>query len=173
MLTGRLRAGQGAEHGLWSAECEMIGAFTQGHGREDACDMLRSLVELQVDRKRFRAVVTVIGEEADSTVRVLVDANDPVALAAAVLRYQRQVHGLTIAQVAKKLGSTNHNSYAAYERAEREPSMSKYRELLHAIAPELRFTIGGELEHKPRGRSLRAKSGSKRSSKSPTKRRAS
>lgn len=149
MLTGKLRIGRGAEHGLWSAECEMLGAFTQGNGRDDACDMLRALVDLQVDRKGFRALVTEIGEEPDGSIRVLVDANDLVALAAGVLRYQRQVHGLTIAQVARKLGSSNHNAYAAYERAEREPSMSKYRELLHAIAPELLFTIGGELERRP------------------------
>jgi hypothetical protein len=162
MLTGKLRIGQGAEHGLWSAECEMIGAFTQGKGRDDACDMLRALVELQVDRKGFRVVVTEIGEELDGSIRVLVEANDPVVLTANVLRYQRQVHGLTIAQVAKKLGSSNHNAYAAYERAEREPSMSKYRELLRAIAPELRFTIGGELPLQP---ARRAKRGSKSAGK--------
>lgn len=147
---------------MWSADCEMIGAFTQGNGRDDACDMLRALVELQVDRKGFRAVVTEIGEESDGSIRVLVDANHPVALAAGVLRYQRQVHGMTIAQVAKKLGSSNHNAYAAYERAEREPSMSKYREMLHAIAPELHFTIGGELERKPARRAKHSKPVAKR-----------
>lgn len=168
MLTGKIKAGTSTEkelQGWWSAECELIGAWTQGHDREDAIDALRSLVEIKVkdavpSAKGFKATVTDLrATEIDGSVRVVIDSNHPGALAAAVLKQQRQTRGLTLTDVAKRLGSSSHNAYAAYERGAREPSLSKYRELLHAVAPELGFSIG-ELDRKP-AKSIPAKRPSK------------
>lgn len=156
MLTGTIKVGSSTEkalEGYWLAECELIGAWTQGCDRADAVDALRSLVEIRVkdavpSAKGFRATVTALDEVDRQGIKVVIDGNDPGALAAAVLKHQRQNRGLTLAEVAKKLGSSNHNAYAAYERGEREPSLAKYRELLHAVAPELAFSIG-EADRKP------------------------
>lgn len=58
MLVGGIAKQSGP---FWSAECEPIGAFTQGTSIADAIDMLRSLIELQVDRDGFHVAVTDFG----------------------------------------------------------------------------------------------------------------
>jgi hypothetical protein len=84
MLHGRFLK----QRGGWSAECEAIGAFTQGVSRKDAAAALADVVELRVgelrvDTKRFRATVTQLARAGDE-VPVVVAGNDPTSLAAAV-----------------------------------------------------------------------------------------
>jgi hypothetical protein len=149
MLTGKIwesKSGEPALRGYWAARCDLLGAWTQGKGRKAALNALRSLVELQVkdavpSATDFRATVTEIGKDVDGRARVLIEGSDPAALTARVLKYQRGVHGLTVAEVAARLGSAHPNSYSAYERGEREPSLSKCRELLGAVAPELAVSL--------------------------------
>ena len=86
-------------------------------------------------------------------IAVHVAGSEPGLLAAEVLKYQREVHGLTLAEVAKKLGSSSANAYAAYEQGKREPSLSKYVELLRPVAPEAELVVGtraGEPKRKAR-----------------------
>ncbi len=52
------------------------------------------------------------------------------------------MHKLSLADVAKKMGASSLNAYAAYEQGKREPSLSKLRELLAAVAPEMVLTVG-------------------------------
>jgi|SRR6185312_16979890 hypothetical protein len=85
MLHGRFLK----QRGGWSAECEAIGAFTQGVTRKEAAAMLAEVVELIVDHKRFRATVTQLARNGDE-VPVVVAGSDPTLLAAAVLKYQRE-----------------------------------------------------------------------------------
>lgn len=136
MLTGRI-AKQNATQ--WSAECDVIGSFTSGDSRADAIDMLRRHVVLQSRTEGYDVRVTPIGTGDDFA--VLIDADDLGPIAAAVLRHQREIHRLTLADVATRLG-VSLTSYAAYEQGKREPSLSKMRDLLAAIAPELAMTIG-------------------------------
>jgi predicted transcriptional regulator len=91
---------------------------------------------MTADRKEMK--VTIAKLQGDS---VLVSANHPALLAAQVLRHQREIHGLSLADVAKKLGASSVNAYAAYEHGRREPSLSKYRELLAVVAPEMELTV--------------------------------
>ena len=60
--------------------------------------------------------------------------------------------GLSIREVAKKLGYANHNNYAAYESGKVQPSFEKFQELLRGILSEdkhahdavaLRLVVGG------------------------------
>jgi len=83
MLHGRFLK----QRGGWSAECEAIGAFTQGVSRKDAAAALADVVELRVGG--FRATVTQLARAGDE-VPVVVARNDPTSLAAAVLKYQRE-----------------------------------------------------------------------------------
>lgn len=137
MLIGRVAKEEGP---FWAAECEAIGAFTQGNSRAEAFEMLADLVETMINRPGFKASVAEIGKDGDEVV-VYVSGSDPAVLAAQVLKYQREVHKLTLADVQKKLGASSINAYAAYEQGKREPSLSKYLELLGAVAPDMALMV--------------------------------
>jgi DNA-binding XRE family transcriptional regulator len=138
MLIGRIAKAQGS---LWSAEVAAIGAFTQGTSRKDAASMLAEVIELMIDRPGFKVTVTEVGEDSGA-VAVLVDATEPSLLAAQVLKYQREVHGLSLADVARLLGASSRNAYASYEQGRTEPTLGKFRELLMAVAPDMALTVG-------------------------------
>jgi DNA-binding XRE family transcriptional regulator len=141
MLIGRIAKEEGS---LWSAEVAAIGAFTQGISRKDAASMLAEVIELMVGRPEFKVTVTEIGED-NGGIAVFVDATDPSRLAAQVLKYQREVHGLSLADVAKMLGSSSRNAYASYEQGRTEPTLGKFRELLLSVAPDMALTVGPRL----------------------------
>jgi DNA-binding XRE family transcriptional regulator len=138
MLIGRIAKEQGS---LWSAEVSAIGAFTQGTSRKDAASMLAEVIELMVGRPGFMVTVTELNEDKGG-ITVLVDATEPSRLAAQVLKYQREVHGLSLADVAKLLGRSSRNAYASYEQGRTEPTLGKFRELLTAVAPDMALTVG-------------------------------
>lgn len=149
MLVGRIAKEEGT---WWSAEVAAIGAFTQGRSRKDAAVMLADLIETMVDRPGFKVTVSFLGEQGG----VVVEANEPGRLAAQVLKYQREVHRLSLADVAKLLGATSRNAYARYEQGRTVPSLDKLYELLRVVAPEMALVLA---ERKP---TKRAKSSSTR-----------
>ena len=131
------------KHGRWwAATCEIIGAFTQGRSRTEAMEMLAEVVELRVEQRGFKASVTEIESHGPNALSVLIEPSDSARLAAAVLKYQRDRHGLSLADVAKKLGASSRNAYARYERGATEPSLGKLLELLGAVAPEVTLFLG-------------------------------
>lgn len=149
MLTGQIfREGPG-----WSAHCVILGAFTQGKSRKEATANLAEAIELKVGERDFKVTIKEIrgGGSSDEHV-VFVEASDPGLLAAEVLKYQREVHQLSLADVAKKLGAASVNAYAAYEQGKREPSLSKFLQLLHAVAPEVALVVGPRDAARPRKR---------------------
>lgn len=131
----------------WLVECAIIGVFTQGRTRAEAEEMLVDAVQEVVNRPGVAVSLARLDGDA-----VLIDANQPGALAAYVLKYQREVHGLSLADVAKRLGASSRNAYASYEQGRTEPTLSKYRELLKAVAPEAALTVG---EREPRAKARR------------------
>jgi DNA-binding XRE family transcriptional regulator len=124
----------------WIASCEAIGAITQAGTLETAIASLADAVEVLVDKKGFRAKVSDVGGDRGERT-VLIDATEPAVLCAAVLRYQRGRSKLSLADVAERLGKSR-NTYATYERGEREPSLSQFRELLAAVAPDMALMVG-------------------------------
>lgn len=134
MLIGVVAKQQGP---FWSADADMIGAHTQGMSRKEAVEALVANIDLLVESPGFKAAADDAGPG-----EVYITANEPWLLAARVLRYQRERHKLTLADVAKKLGASSINAYAAYEQGKREPSFSKYLEFLRVVAPEMALTVG-------------------------------
>ena len=139
MLVGRIAKEEGT---WWSAEVPAIGAFTQGRSRKDAAVMLADLIEMMVDRPGFKVTVNFLGDQGG----VVVEANEPGRLAAQVLKYQREVHHLSLADVARLLGATSRNAYARYEQGQAVPSLDKLSELLRVVAPEMSLIL---TERKP------------------------
>lgn len=146
MLIGKIAKQEGR---FWSADVEAIGVFTQGESRKEACAMIKDAIEGLVERPGFEVTVTEAGFD-DQAYRVHIGANQPGLLAAHVLKYQREVHGLSLAAVAKKLGVTSRNAYARYEQGTAEPSMSKYLEILAVVAPNMALVVEPREAGKPK-----------------------
>jgi hypothetical protein len=126
----------------WAAEVPIAGVHTQGRSRRDARAMIADAVEAIINRRGFAVTVTDLGIGSDGKVDIVVEASESSRLAAYVLRYQRQVHGISLAQAARAIGQSSKTSYARYEQGEAVPTIDKFAELLSAVAPELMLTIG-------------------------------
>ena len=126
----------------WVAECEIVGGFTQGRSRAEAMSNLAEVVELRVAKQDFEVKVTELEKRGRNSFSVLLEPSEPAWLAAAVLKYQRARHHLSLADVAKSLKSASRNAYASYEQGAREPTLGKFRELLGAVAPEMTLILG-------------------------------
>lgn len=135
MLTGRIFKSDTSS--FWLAEAPMIGVYTQGRTRAEAVEMLADAVREVVHHAGFAVKI-----HKSTGSEVLIEANKPKLLAAQVLKYQRETHKLSLADVAKNLKSSSRNAYAAYEQGRTEPTISKFVELLAAVAPEMTLTVG-------------------------------
>jgi DNA-binding XRE family transcriptional regulator len=134
MLVGTVTKQEGI---WWSAHCDIAGIFTQGKSKADAMRALADAFEDVIHRQGFRVTVTALdGDE------VHVAASDPALLLGIVLRYQREAHGLSLADVAKRIGASSRNAYARYEHGTAMPKLDTVQALLQAVAPELALTLG-------------------------------
>ncbi len=120
----------------WLAESDVADVMTQGKTRSEAGMMLADAIESLVDRKGFKVTV----RDADSG-NVLIEASDSAVLAAFVLKRQREAHGLSLADVAERLGEPSKTSYSRYERGKVTPSVLRFQELLKAVSPETTLVI--------------------------------
>lgn len=135
MLTGRIAKEKGV---WWSAEAPVAGVYTQGRTRKDAAAMLADAFESLINRPGLKVTVTDLGGDGE----VLVEANEPAALAAYVLKFQRETNKLSLADVAARLGASSRTAYARYEQGKSVPTLDKFVELLRAVAPDMALTVG-------------------------------
>jgi ribosome-binding protein aMBF1 (putative translation factor) len=68
--------------------------------------------------------------------RFVVECDPPEALVALVLRRRREAAGLSLADVAERIGAKSRNAYARYEQGAALPTITKLAELLHAVDPD-------------------------------------
>jgi DNA-binding XRE family transcriptional regulator len=116
----------------WIAEVRDLDLVTQGKSRSDAVRMLREAVESLVDWKDFRVEV-LLGERD----RCTVGSNDDAKLVALMLRRLRAREGLSVREVAQRLGSKSPNAYAQYETGRVAPSIDTLTRLVSALNPKL------------------------------------
>lgn len=115
---------------LWLAEVPVFSAMTQGRTRSDALAMIADWFATMVDRPRFGVrVLNVHG----SRFEIAADTRPMISL---LLRRQRHESGLSLAEVAVRLGARSRNAYARYEQGVTAPTVEKLSELLKAIAPD-------------------------------------
>jgi hypothetical protein len=115
----------------WLAEVPVFDALTQGRTRDEALAMIDDWFASMVDRPDFSLRVFPVGR-ADFEIA----SDDPRPMISLLLRRQRQKSGLTLAQVAERLGSKSRNAYARYEQGAAVPTVAKLDELLRAVAPD-------------------------------------
>jgi hypothetical protein len=129
----------------WLAEVPIIDARTQGRSRAEAFRMMADLVETMADKAGFHVSVVPGARGAFE-----IDSDDAAALVAVMLRRQREKHGLSLSEVARRLGSRSKTSYARYEQGRSVPTVEKLFELLGAVAPGEGFVIQESPTHHPR-----------------------
>jgi predicted RNase H-like HicB family nuclease len=114
----------------WLVEVPMLDLMTQGRTRPEALTMIADAIESLVDSKGFAVDVHLREGE-----HIEVGSRDVATLVALLLRRQREKHGLSLADVAARMGQRSRNAYARYERGTSVPTVDKLEELLAAVAP--------------------------------------
>jgi ribosome-binding protein aMBF1 (putative translation factor) len=118
--------------GRWYlVEIPLLDAVTQARTKKEAMTMAADWVVTMIGRDDVRAQATTTGKDD-----FVVEVSDPAALIALILRRRREAAGLSLAEVAARLGSTSKTAYARYERGTSVPSVTKFAELLHAVDPD-------------------------------------
>ena len=124
------------EDRFWLAQIPILEAMTQGRTRKEALEMVKDMVETMVYEEDFRVeVYPGKGGEFE------VGSDDPKPLVRLLLQRKRELSGLSLAQVAERLGASSRNAYARYEKGRSVPSVEKFLELLHAVCPEKDIVI--------------------------------
>jgi predicted RNase H-like HicB family nuclease/DNA-binding XRE family transcriptional regulator len=116
----------------WAAEVPLLLIFTQGRTKKEAYAMTKEAIEDLIDVKGFEVVVV---PDESNTFRI--GSNNDGLLMAFALRQQRAKRGLSVRDVAQKMGSASPNTYSRYESGQVRPSLEKFSQLLCAIGKEL------------------------------------
>jgi DNA-binding XRE family transcriptional regulator len=131
----------------WLAEVPMLDAMTQGRSRPEAFRMVADLVTTMAGKSGFEVRVYP-GRKGQFEI----GTPDAAALVAVMLRRHREKHGLSLSEVARRLGARSKTAYARYEQGRSVPTVEKLFELLGAVAPGDDFA----LQESPRGPHLAA-----------------
>jgi hypothetical protein len=121
---------------FWAIEVPILALVTQGRSKRDAFVMIVDAIECLVNREGFRAEVHPGPDEYFE-----VGAADQAALTALLLRRQRVQSGLSLAEVACRLGAKSPNAYARYEQGRAVPSVERLARLLAAVSPAPDFVL--------------------------------
>ncbi len=121
---------------FWAIEVPILGVVTQGHTKKEAYEMIADAIESLVNKKRFK--VEVFPGKGDY---FELGSPDLSTLTAFLLRRQRMKQGLTLVEVAKRLGAKSHNTYARYEQGKSIPTIEKFSKLLSALSPDNDFVL--------------------------------
>lgn len=119
---------------FWLAEIPALDALTQGRTKSEAIEMVKDLVEVMAESRGFEVTLHPTGRRTFE-----IGANRVGLLLALLLRRQRERHGLTLAEAARRLGQTSPNAYARYEQGRAMPTVEKLGRLLDAVAPDQRL----------------------------------
>ena len=122
---------------FWLIEIPILDLMTQGKTKKEAYEMVADMLETMVNKKGFKVVVHK-GKNNSFEVSSLA----PKHLVSLLLQRKRELSGLSLSQVAKKLGMSSRNSYARYEQGKSVPTVEKLNQLLHAVSPSTDIVIG-------------------------------
>jgi len=114
----------------WAVEVRDLGVYTQGTSKADAYRMAAEALEIVTDTPGFRAEVF---PGDGSYFEIGGSPEEP--LFALLLRQKRVSSGLSLAEVARRLGLRSRNAYARYEQGKSVPTVTKLTELLSVLDP--------------------------------------
>ena len=121
---------------FWAIEVPILGVVTQGYTKKEAYEMIADAIESLVNKKGFKVeVFPGKGHYFE------LGSPDLSILTAFLFRRQRMKQGLTLVEVAKRLGAKSHNTYARYEQGKSIPTIEKFSKLLSALSPDNDFVL--------------------------------
>lgn len=121
---------------FWLAEIPILDLITQGHTKKEAYLMVADMIETLVNRDGFK--VTVYKGTKDT---FEVGAPEPKPMIGLLLKRKREISGLSLAQVAKRMGMSSRNAYARYEQGTAMPTIEKLNQLFYAVSPDTDLVI--------------------------------
>lgn len=116
---------------FWAIEVPILNIATQGTTKKNAYEMIADAIETLVNKSGFKLDVY---PGRNGTFEI--GSSDVATLSAFLLKRQRIKHGLTLAEVAKRMGAKSHNAYARYEQGHSVPSIEKFTQLLAALSAD-------------------------------------
>ena len=121
----------------WLAEIPILDLMTQGRTKREAYEMVADMIDTMVNQKDFE--ITVFKGKKDT---FEVGSSDAKYFVRLLLQRKRELSGLSLSQVASRLGMSSRNTYARYEQGKSVPSVEKLNDLLRAVCPETDIVIG-------------------------------
>ena len=121
---------------FWLAEIPILDLMTQGQTKREAYEMVADMLESLANKKDFK--VEVYKKSKDS---FEVGSSEPKHMISLLLQRKRELSGLSLSQVADRLGVSSRNTYARYEQGRSAPTIEKLNELLHAVCPHSEIVI--------------------------------
>ncbi|OGQ23239.1 MAG: hypothetical protein A3I05_04060 [Deltaproteobacteria bacterium RIFCSPLOWO2_02_FULL_44_10] len=122
----------------WAVSVPVLEVSTQGKSKKDALAMIQEAVELMVDHKGFAVHVNPL-QKNQFILRSKNDGGDKYLLAL-MLKNQRAKYGLSLQEVADRLGVTK-NAYAQYEQARAVPSITKVEEFISSMSRHVHVVL--------------------------------
>ncbi len=120
----------------WLAEIPILDLMTQGRTKKEAFEMVADMLETMINKEGFRVNIFK-GKDNKFEVGSL----EPKHMISLLLQRKREISGLSLSQVASRLGTSSRNAYARYEQGRSVPSVEKLNELLHAVCPKSDIVI--------------------------------
>ena len=121
---------------FWVIEVPVLGVVTQGRTRKEAYEMIADAIESLANQKDFK--IDVYSGKGDY---FEIGSADVAGLIAFLLKRQRTKHGLTLGEVAERLGAKSNNTYARYEQGKSVPTIEKLNRLLTVVSPGKDFVL--------------------------------
>ena len=123
--------------GRWYlAEIPLLDGMTQAHTRKAVLGMAADWVRTLAPNEKIKVTARWLGEG-----RFVLNCEPPEAMIALALRRRREAAGLSLAQVADRIGAKSRNAYARYEQGSALPTITKLAELLRAVDPDRDLTL--------------------------------
>ena len=122
---------------FWLAEIPILDLMTQGRTKKEAYEMVADMLKTMVNEENFK--INVYKKNKDTFEVGSLESKHLVSL---LLQRKRELSGLSLSQVANRLGMSSSNAYARYERGKSVPSIEKLNNLLHAVCPNSDIVIG-------------------------------
>ena len=120
---------------FWITEVPILDLMTQGKTKKEALEMIQDAVEELLNIKKLDINIQNLGKE------YYLSSQNYEALIPMILRRQRQKQGLTLKELADRVGSSSVNYFARYEQGRATPSIIKLLELLETINPKLGLVL--------------------------------
>lgn len=119
----------------WLSEIVELDLISQGKSRKEALEMiLDAVAELYGKTNLNLKIIT----QAD---KYFLHSNADSQLIAFILKRLRLRSGLTLQEVAKKLGSNSPNTYARYEQGKANPTLNQLKKLLRSLNSNAEVTL--------------------------------